>query len=308
MTRRLALLVLGLYPLAFRRRYDQEMRALIEETPTRATTVLDLLRGALVAHVRPRAVVADRVGPADRLRASASGVLACWLAFAAAGFGFYKTTEDASFIAAGSAHPLLGDARAAIIAVALAGSAAVILGALPLIHAALAAARRQPSVRRLVSVPGLAVLVFVGLTGVLVLAAHSKPSHRPTPVGGVAFIAWGLAGLACGAVCMGAARKALFAVPVSRGRLVAAFASGTLVTVAMAAVTLATALYAIALQVDASHLAGAPNGPLQAISVSASLVCELVVMVVSAALAATATRRGWRAAGELGSRPGAAGL
>jgi hypothetical protein len=151
----------------------------------------------------------------------------------------------------------------------------------------------------------------VGLTGVLVLAAHSASSHHPSTVGGVAFIAWGLAGLACGAVCVVASRKALFAVPMARGCLVAAFASGTLVTAAMAAITVATALYAIALPIDASRLAGAPNGPLQATSVTVSLVECVVVMVIAVALAATTTRRGWRAARELGSRlngPAGAGL
>ncbi|MDQ6774859.1 MAG: hypothetical protein M3071_01265 [Actinomycetota bacterium] len=305
---RLALLVLGLYPLAFRHRYGQEMRALLEATPTRPTAVLDLLRGAVVAHARPPAALSAQVGAGDRVRASASGVLACWVAFAAAGFGFYKTTEDASFTQAGSAHPLLGDARAAIVAAALVGSAAVVLGALPLILAALAHARRQPRLRLLVSLPVLAVLLFVGLTRVLVIVAHSISSHRPTTVGGVAFIAWGVAGLACGAVCVVASRKALFAVPASRGRLIGAFASGTLVTAAMAAMTVATALYAIALPIDASHLAGAPNGPFQATSVTASLVGGVVVMVMATALAATATRRGWRAAGELGSAPASAPL
>jgi hypothetical protein len=305
---RLARLVLGLYPVAFRRRYGQEMRALLEETPARATTVLDLLRGAVVAHARPPAAVTGLLDPGDRVRASASGVLACWVAFAAAGFGFYKTTEDPSFIQAGSAHPLLGDARAAIIFAALVGSAAVLFGALPLILTALAEARRRPHLRLLVSLPVLAVLVFVGLTGALVLAAHSSTSHRATTVGGVFFIAWGLAGLACGAVCVVASRKALFAVPMARGRLVAAFASGTLVTAAMGAITVATALYAIALPIDASGLAGAANGPLQLTSVTVSLVECVVVMVIAAALAATTTRRGWRAARELGSGPGGAGL
>jgi hypothetical protein len=85
----------------------------------------------------------------------------------------------------------------------------------------------------------------------------------------------------------------------SRGRLVTAFACGTLVTVAMAAMALATALYAIALLIDASHLAGAPNGPLQMISTGASLVALLIVMVLAATVASTITRRGWRAVDQL---------
>jgi hypothetical protein len=296
---RLALLALRLYPLAFRRRYGQEMRALVEETPTRAATVFDLVYRALLAHLRPPAAAAGAVEPAERVRASTSGVLACWVAFAAAGFGFYKTTDGGSFAAAGYAHPLLGDVHFSVQALALVGSATVLLGALPLILAALTAVRRERSLRRTASVPVLAALVFAGLTAGLLAVAHAQHPNGPTAGGGIALIVWGVAGLACGAVCVIASRRVLFAVPASPWRLVAAFASGTLLTAAMAAITVAVALYAIALPIDETHLASAPNGPLQAMSASVSLVLDVVVMAVAAALAATATGRGWRAAGEL---------
>ncbi len=299
MSGRLARLALWLYPLAFRRRYGPEMRALLDQAPPRVPAVLDLLRGALIAHLRPPAAVAGLVGAGDRLRASASGQLACWVAFATAGFGFYKTTEDAPFTAAGHAHPLLGDAHSAVQALSIVASVVVLLGALPLILAALAAARQQASLRFSVSVPVLAVVLFAGLTGILVLIAHSGHSRRATTAGGGAFIAWALAGLACGAACVVASRRALFAVSLPRWRLVAALACGTLVSGAMATMALATALYAIALPIDASHLAGTPNGPLGAISTGSSLVALLILMVVAMTLAWTTTRRGWRAVGRL---------
>ncbi|HEY5318641.1 MAG TPA: hypothetical protein VIJ20_11700, partial [Solirubrobacteraceae bacterium] len=164
MNRRFARLALALYPLAFRRRYGQEMSALLDETPTSIATVLNLVWGAVLAHLRPPAAVAGLVGPADRMRASASSVLACWVAFAAAGFGFYKTTEDSPFTAAGKAHHLLGAVHFSVQALALVGSGAVLLGALPLILAALARARREPGLRLVVSLPALTVLVFASLT------------------------------------------------------------------------------------------------------------------------------------------------
>jgi hypothetical protein len=295
----LARRVLGLYPLAFRRRYGQEMRALLEQTPARAATVLDLLRGALVAHLRPPAAVAGFVAPADRVRASASAVLACWVAFAAAGFGFYKTTEDGSFSAAGYMHPLLGDAHGTVQGLAALGSVAVLLGALPLVLTALKAARQEPRLRRRVGVPFVAVLVFAVLTGALIVAADGGQSPRPTTIGGVAFLAWGLAGLACGAACVVAARKVLFALPMPRWQLITASAGAALATAAMVAITLATALYAAALPIDSAHLAGAPNGPFQSLSASASVAVQAVVMALAATLAATATLRGWRAAADL---------
>jgi hypothetical protein len=84
--------------------------------------------------------------------------------------------------------------------------------------------------------------------------------------------------------------------------LLTAFACGALVTAAMVAITIATATYTIALSVDASALAGGPNGPLQATSVSVSLIGQLIVMVIAGVLAGITTRRGWCAVG----RPGAA--
>jgi len=295
MRRRLAGLALALYPLAFRRRYGQEMRALLDETPPGVLTVLDLLRGALSAHLHPPTGLAGTVDPDDRLRASMSGVLACWVVFAAAGFGFYKTTEDAPYQTAGNSHALLGDTHVGIQVLAILASVAVLAGALPLIVLALNRARRERSLRMLVSLPIVAVAVFAGLTGVLILVAHSQHSQHPSTAGGVAFIAWGLAGLACGAVCVLASRRALFAMPVARGWLLVAFACGALVTAAMVAMTVATVIYTIALSVDASALAGEPNGPLQATSVSASVIQQLIVMGIAGGLAGITTRRGWRA-------------
>jgi hypothetical protein len=297
---RLAGLALELYPMAFRRRYGQEMRALLVEAPPGVSTVLDLFRGALAAHLRPPAALAGFVDTGDRLRASMSGVLACWVVFAAAGFGFYKTTEDHPFGAAGSAHAVLGGTHLTIQILAVVGSLAVLAGGLPLSVLALHCARRRRSLRMLVSLPIVAVAVFMGLTGVLILVAQSQRSQHPSTAGGVVFIAWGLAGLACGAVCVLASRKALFAMPVPRGWLLAAFACGALVTAAMVAMTVATAIYTIALSVDASALGGEPNGPLQAISVSVSLIEQLIVMVIAGVLAATTTRRGWRAVSQSG--------
>lgn len=295
MSRRLAQLALSLYPLAFRRRYGEELSALLEDAPPRMLAVLDLLRGAILAHLRPTAAGGGLVDPSDRLRASASGQLACWVAFAAAGFGFYKTTEDEPFAAAGHAHHLLGGTYLAVQGLVVLASAAVVLGALPLILAALARARAEPRLRRLVSLPPLAVLVFVGLTRVLMLLAHPEAADHTSTLGGIAFIIWGVAGLACGAVCVVAARAALFAVAVPRWRLLAAYACGTLVTVAMAAIALAAMLYATALFADASSLAASGNGPFQLVSVGVSLIVQLVVMVLTATLAATSTQRGWRA-------------
>lgn len=298
MTDRLARLVLRLYPLAFQRRYGEEMHALLEQEPPRARTVLDLLRAALLAHLHSSAAPAAFVDPADRVRASTSGVLLCWIFFAGAGFAFYKTTEDAPFSAAGHAHPLLRDAHLVVQAVAIIASAAVVLGALPLIAVAVSHARRERRLR-VVGLPLLPVIVFGALTAVAVLIAHAQPSHHTSAAGYGAAVVWGVAGLGCGAACAMACRAALFAIPVAPSRLRHALASGTLVTIAMFAIMCATTVYAVGLMVDASQLAASANGPFRVLSTGASLIMQVIVMVVVSALAATATRRGWRVTSQL---------
>jgi hypothetical protein len=303
MTARLARLALELYPLAYRRRYGEEMQMLLEDNPATARTVLDLIRGALLAHLRPQNAPTGAVDAADRVRASASGVLMCWVPFAAAGFAFYKTTEDPPFSAAGHAHPLLRDAHVAVQVVALMASALVVLGALPLIVAALGRARRDPGVRRSVVLALEPVIGFALLTAIVVVLAHGAGQHRTSGAGSGLAVVWGIAGIGCGVGCMLGCRAALFATPVSRSSLRAALVFGAFVMVAMFVIAVATAIYAVALATDAAGVAAESNGPFQVLSVTASLVVVVIVMVVTAGLAATATRRGWRVRDELSAAP-----
>jgi hypothetical protein len=296
----LARLALRLYPLAYQRRYGEEMRSLLEDQPPRARTVVDLLRGAARAHLKPGDAPAGVVGPADRVRASASAVLLCWVFFAAAGFGYYKTTEN--FGTASRLHPLVRDAHLAVQALALIATATVVLGALPLIVKALAQARRDPSLRRTVALALLPVIVFGALTAVVIAIAHANgPNANGSGAGGGMAIAWGIAGLACGTACVLACRAALFATPIAPDRLRVALVAGTTVTGAMVAIAAATAVYAIAINLDASNLAAQSNGPYQLLSVTASLIVTVIVMVAAGALATVAVRRGWRVEGQLAS-------
>ncbi len=300
--RHLARVAIAAYPLAFRRRYGAEMRALIEESSPGALDVLDLLRGALGAHLHPPTGPRVALEPAEQVRASASAVLACWVAFAAAGFGYYKTTEDGPATLAGSAHPLLGDTHLLMQILAVVGSLALLGGALPLIAVALSQARLRAPLRRLVSVPPLAVLCFAGLTGLLVVVAHAHRGH-PGTVGRGAFVVWLACGVVCGGVCVVFARRALFALGVSRASLVISLIGATVVTGAMVAMALATGTYAVALVVDAPHVAGASNGPFGVSGLGVAVLMQTLVMSAAAALAWVSLRRGWRAGRRLSELP-----
>lgn len=294
MKRRLARATLALYPVAFRRRYGDEMLALVEDSPPSSRTTFDLLRGALVAHARPPAGISATLSSEDRLRATSSGVLACWIAFAAGGFGFYKTTEGHSFSTAGDAHLAIGGAHVAIQALAVLASIAVLSGALPLVFAAARQSRRARAVRKATGLAVGAVALFAISTAAFVAFANSAESLSDG-ASGLAFSAWILVGLVSGAVCAFAGGSGLFATRVRRRGLVAALTCGTLVTAAMALMALATALYVVALAINASNLAGQDNGPFGVPSVGISIGIQLIIMLGAASLATVSTRRGWQA-------------
>ncbi len=292
---RLARLVLALYPMAFRRRYGAELRALIEEQPVRAAIVLDLLIGALRAHLRPAAGLAGELDVGTRLRLGLGGVLACWVTFAAVGFGFYKTTENHPL----GAHPMLSDAHLAVQLAAGIASLALVAGALPLIAVALRQAWDERDRRRkligLIGAPVAALLLFAAATVLLALLAHGTHARsRASAPGQGAFVVWAFGGLACGAVCVVSARGALFKIDVADAWLIAALQLATLLAGAMVAIAVATALYAITLQLDAPALAGAGNGPLGLVSTGLSLALEAVAMAALGASALLSTSRSWR--------------
>ena len=68
MRSRVARIALRLYPLGFRRRYESEMRVLIEERPPGMWMLLDLCRGALAAHSSPSRAPRGMVDAGDRMR------------------------------------------------------------------------------------------------------------------------------------------------------------------------------------------------------------------------------------------------
>lgn len=292
---RLARLALALYPLAYRRRYGEEMAALVEDQGASPRAVADLARGALRAHVRPEPAVAGTIGRDDRIRLGVSAVLLCWVLFTLAGLALYKTTEGRSFEGLGGAPGLLGVARLGIEILAAVGSAAVVVGAAPLVLAALRQARSRPAARPAVLLAGGCVAAFVGATAALVVLAAAKPDFSPD-VEALVLAAWILLAAACGIGCALAARRGLFAIAVPRRTLTFAAACATVVAAAMVGIALLTLAYLLDLVVAAPGLASSPNGPLGEPDARQSLLLQLVVMVAVATPAALGARRAWRGA------------
>jgi hypothetical protein len=293
MSARLARLALALYPLAYRRRYGEELAALLEDTGASPRVIGDLARGALRAHLRPEPKVAGAVGREDRLRLAASSVLLCWVVFTAAGLGLYKTTEGRPFEAGAGAPGLLGTAHLAIQILALLAAAAVAIGAVPLVLAAWRQRRERPAARGAIGLACGAISLFVGVTVGLIAVAAITPGLSPG-VEAVILAAYSLLALACGIGCALAARQGLFAITVPRHLLVLAAGCTTVVAAAMVGIALFAAVYLVDLISGAPNLAGAPNGPLGVPSVAVSLAVQLAAMVAFTAPAALAAARSWR--------------
>jgi hypothetical protein len=279
MSARLARLALALYPLAYRRRYGDEMEALIEDSGTSPASVLDLVRGALRAHLRPDPGVEGELGPDDRVRLGLGSILLCWVVFAVAGLGLYKTTEGHSFVAVAGAHGMVGTAYLAIQILAVIATGAVVVGAAPLVLAALRQSRDRRAVERAAVIAVGCVIVFAVATAGLVVVGNLRPAPSDT-VSAVSFAVWTVLALGCGIGCALAARAGLFAITIPRDMLRVTSACATVVVLGMAGITLGTAIYLIALAHDAPSLAGQGNGPLELLSVGASLGGQRVVMVV----------------------------
>jgi hypothetical protein len=290
---RLARLALAFYPLAYRRRYGEEMEALIEDGGASPRAVADLARGALRAHLRPEPTVAESVGPGDRIRLGISAVLLSWILVAAAIFAFAKTTEGPAFRAAASAHPLLGAAHTALGALATLASVAFLLGAAPLVAIALAQAGRRPGVRRAALAASGCVAALIVATAAVVLVANQDPAPSDGVITAI-LVGWVCVGIACALGCALAARRGLFAAAIPTGVLRFAAACATVVAAAMAGIALATLLYLVTLIAAATDLASTPNGPFGNPDTRLSLLIVVVAMVAAALPAALAVRRAWR--------------
>jgi hypothetical protein len=298
---RVARLALSLYPLAYRRRYGDEMAALVEDTGASPRAVADLARGAVRAHLRPEPAVSREVGRDDRLRLGVSAVLLCWVLFTMAGLAFYKTTEGGSFEGLDGVPGLLGIARSGIQVLAVVGSLAVVLGAAPLVLAALRQAGSRPAARRAVLAACGCVAGFLGVTTALVLLAMAKPGFS-SGVEALILGAWFLLAVGCAVGCALAACRGLFAIAVPRRALVFAAVCATVVAAAMAGIAALTLVYLFDLVIAATDLASTPNGPLGAPNVRLSLLLQLAFMAAVAAPAALGVSRAWRGAFVGGAR------
>ncbi len=283
-------LLLSLYPEAWRERYSEEMAALLDETPASVSGTLDLLRGGLMAHLRPLATTP----PAVRARGTIAQVLGCFIVFCVFGLGFAKTTENFDYTE--HLHPLLGVSHAVILIAALVAAGALALAAAPLAAAALANASRtrERTLMWLIAVPPTAIAIFVGSVGLLALwlSAHD---HRADVGGWLLLALCGLCAAAGGLACWAAPRAIMRRIEVPRRALVLSVPAIGLVALSMVMVALATGVFLVGIVADAPSVGASGNGPAQLIDVTTSIAIQFAAMLALGAASVVSASRGLRA-------------
>ncbi len=261
--KRLASLLVGLYPAAWRKRYGTEILALLEDDPPSLRGLGTLLAGAADAHLRPQCTWTKSIAPAVRARLSLSALFCCWIAVSMIGIGFQKEIEDPAFSRAAAHHTLLGLAHDTVLAGALLGAAAIAIGGLPLLGQALLQAfgRRDRPLQVIVVLPLAALACFAALTRLLVALAPSGSLARSTWIALAVLVPWWLAGLACATACALAPRLALARLAPSADALRWSSRAGVVLAAAMMLVTAGLIAYVLVLVPVEPRLSGQSGGP-----------------------------------------------
>lgn len=293
--RRFARRMVRLYPGAWRERYEEEFAAMIEEMPVTPATLLDIVRGAFDARMRPQ-ISDGRLRMAGRLRASVLAVLWGWVGLVVASVGFRKMTEYGDFVRAARQSAWVGLSLDVVVAGAVLALAAILIGGMPIVFAALrgALAERRRDVPLLFCVPPLCLGLFVGyvllVTRVVYPAIHPAGVHSPLNV--AIFLSIVGAFVLAAVVSAGAVSAAMAHVELGERPLGFALYSAGLVVLAMGLVLASTLVWGLALKIKEPGLFSGSDGILST-STAATWLVILAVMAVSTAVAARAVVRGF---------------
>ena len=300
---------LRLYPPAWRRRYGEELTVLVEELGGWARLSwrlrLDLVRAAVVERVRPLGL--RRLPPEERVREGALLVLTAWMLFAIGGFGIQKASEHWQSAVPAGERALPSAAFDTLVVAAAVGSTLVLLGVavvLPRLARALrtgAVAGLRPPLLRALALSALLAAATVGLGAWAHTLTSLQRNGGDHTYGGV-FLAW-VALLAATLLAWAAAAAACARrLDLSARELRLEARLGAAVALAMAVVTVATAVWWGAVASAAPwFLDGGPAGA-QGSPLSANTLAPALLMLCACALAAVGTHRALRSLGELETR------
>jgi hypothetical protein len=298
--------LVGRYPSGFRERHGDELLAWIEERGLGPLVALDLVRGALDAHLHPDLVGERRIPMAEpqRLRGVVLGVLCGYMAFALAGLGYQKLTEYDDFVAAARHHAAVGAAFSVVVGASLVALAAMLAAGVPI---GLTAVRQALAGRRELIAPlavvAVSVLWFAASLVLVAWRARGLPAGQMDSVAGIGgMLASFVLAIAVGvAAAVVAVRRASLPSRLLRFAAVAAVVA----TVAMVAMLAATLTWGLALRAADPALFHGADG-LRDSSTSGSWEGIVALMALATAVAGAACVRGLRAARRRGPDTAAA--
>lgn len=287
--------LLRVYPLDWRERYGDEYAALLEACTLTPFMLLDVLLGALDAHLHPDLLPERILSMARRIR-SAEIVIFCGFVLFGVGFLVLLRLRDplATWDPATAAHPELAWLYVVAQAGGLLGLLALLGGGAPLMLAALTRAysARRPEVLRPVAIAIGITVAYVAYTVVTFLVVSSRPGTdiRPLrPVDAWLSLIWlvfSVVGLIVGTTCV--------SLVISRGEVSArlvrlALIPATLVTLCMGVTFLATTALAVLIANETPALMETQD------SGGVILACIVGFMAVALVIALAGLERGLRA-------------
>lgn len=302
--------LLRLYPRAWRARYGEELTALLDDLALTPLAVLDLLLGALDAHLHADLLPGRVLSMTSRLRSSMIAVFCAFALFVLGYLSFSRLTDPCPpFQAVAQAHLEVALAWNALQGAAALAGLAVLAGGLPILGAALLDALRggRREILALLALPVAGAVVCAILLAVAqAVAPPIPPGQQVRPVTG-AFAVLGLlffaaafvtfvGGIACVAVAISrstlGARVLRFAVwPATAAEI--AMATSLVATVSWAAL-----LWRAAPQIYGGILGDCADtqcyGPSGDIGVGGVAVIA-VLMAVAVVIGALAVRRAFAA-------------
>ena len=303
-------LLLRLYPPAWRARYGEELEALILEASGGRVSWrvrLDVARAAGRERLRSLGVLHDGP-PSESMRSGSLLVLCAWALFVVAGMGVQKFSEHWQAATPSASRALPTGAFDSLLVGAWIGSVLVLLGVAVASPSFVRFIRSGgwPQVRRRVLTASALTLAAVLTTVPVVIWAHRLATGQRNggDVGYATGVAlWALLLVACLAAWTAAAVAVARRVDLSATVLRLEAFLATVVTVSMAAMTAATAVWWAALARAAPwFLAGRPVGS-AASPVAPKLLVATIVMLTATAAAAVGARRSLHGVAAAGKTP-----
>jgi hypothetical protein len=184
--------LLRLYPRIWRARYEEELLAVLESRPLSFPDTIDMLLGAIDAHLHPYLgakgmPLQERIIHMLRaLRRSLITLFCAYIGFVLAGMAFQKLTEYEDFVAAAQAHSLVGTSFTLVVIGSVLALLAILAGGLPIAFAVVKDALATKRIGRLLLL-AVPLLAFAALLGTIQLLGHTFASQLPKAVGATIF-------------------------------------------------------------------------------------------------------------------------